>query len=476
MVDSSYHTKEAVVEAASGRSITYGELSVLSREFSTALSNQIGPQSLVGLLADKCCDGVACLLGIYESENVFVPLPIDSPVARIAGIIADCQLDVIFISEDQLKRKEALMADYIPVGHIGSLRMFKRPDIAARNFDYPLAYILYTSGSTGKPKGVMHGHSQARAFINWALETFEPKETDVFSSIAPFNFDLSVFDLYVSLIARSKLILFDEKVVKNPKYLTELVAHYSISIWYSTPSIFRLMSQHGKLENYDFGHVMKVLFAGEVLFGKDVSIARQYWPNAEFYNLYGPTETNVCTYCKVDDLSSQGDIAIGSLCAGCTGILLNEENEKGELCISGEVVTPGYWNSNLDSNKFIESNGKVFYRTGDLVRREGNQFIYISRLDRMIKRRGNRIELNEIERAIASHSDIFEVAVISTSSNNENRIKAFVVSKEGLNSLQLKAYISTQLPSYMLPDDISFMDALPRTSSQKIDLKTLEEI
>jgi amino acid adenylation domain-containing protein len=356
-----------------------------------------------------------------------------------------------------------------------------------------LAYILYTSGSTGKPKGVMLSHLNAISFIDWCSEVFEPCETDRFSSHAPFHFDLSILDIYVSIKHGATLVLVDEEIGKDPVRLAPLISEKKISIWYSTPSILSFLAQFGKLDRYAFPDLRMVLFAGEVFPIKHLRMLKDLLPEPRYFNLYGPTETNVCTYYEVPTTipaDQTKPFPIGKACSHYTDLIRVvdekgqdvEKGQRGELIAAGPGVMQGYWNlPERTSNAFlVDASGQRWYKTGDIVVQDDNgNYLYLSRRDRMVKKRGYRVELGEIEAGLYRHPDVREAAVIALS-NEENgvQIKAFLSFKAGKNPsrIELKRFCMQALPAYMIPDLFSFLDSLPKTSTDKIDYQKLRTL
>ena len=350
-----------------------------------------------------------------------------------------------------------------------------------------LAYILYTSGSTGKPKGVMLSHANATCFVDWCSESFAPTAADRFSSHAPFHFDLSIFDIYVSLLHGGEIVLFGEDIAKQPTAMAEAIAERQISVWYSTPSVLRLLVEFGQLERYDWSALGLVLFAGEVFPIKHLRAIMAAWPAPRYFNLYGPTETNVCTYFEVPSevpADREAPYPIGSVCENDRGMVVDEgdrevsRGEEGELLIAGGTVMRGYWNlpERTASAFHVDDTGERWYRTGDLVREEADgTLIFIGRRDRMVKRRGYRVELGEIESALYRHPDVVEAAVVALPDEDGVRIEAHVSRADGGKGsiIEMKTFCSKEIPLYMIPDRFVFRPSLPKTSTDKIDYQAL---
>lgn len=496
----------AVVEPGSA-SITYRDLDQLSdrlRDRLTALG--VAPGDRVGFYLRKSIDGIAGMYGILKSGAAYVPVDPGAPAARNAYIMHNCAVKVALVEaqfEERFRAElEALGAQphVIVLPRVGggaglrdALETQGAAPAAATAAPTPssLAYILYTSGSTGKPKGVMLSHENAVSFVDWCSEVFQPTHEDRFSSHAPFHFDLSILDIHVSLKHGAALVLISEDGGKDPQRLAQLIANEEISIWYSAPSILSLLAQFGGLPGYDYSRLRTVLFAGEVFPVKHLRTLTELWPHPRYFNLYGPTETNVCTFYEVKlpvPAERTAPYPIGEVCSHLLGRVVDEDGKpvsmgaEGELCITGRGVMQGYWSLPEQTARgfFTDADGGRWYRTGDIVVEEprGN-YIYRGRRDRMVKRRGYRVELGEIEAGLYQHGAVKEAAVVAFPDEEAGvRIVAFLSAKEGQRPslIEMKRFCSERLPLYMIPDKFSWHDALPKTSTDKIDYQRLKEM
>jgi amino acid adenylation domain-containing protein len=488
----------AVVEPGHS-SISYGELNRLADAIHASLRrNGVGKGDRVGIHLRKSIATLACIFGILKAEAAYVPVDAGAPAGRNRQIFTDCNVRLV-ISEkpagtgfqtpestlDTLADADGLLSSIFVVPGPGA------PAGPGTVAPADLAYILYTSGSTGRPKGVMLTHSNALSFIDWCSATFCPDENDCFSSHAPFHFDLSILDIYLSIKHGARLVLIAEDVGRQPKQLAALIADERISIWYSTPTILRLLLDVKEIHEYDYSSLRTVLFAGEVFPTKHLRVLQDLWPDRRYYNLYGPTETNVCTFYELPATlppNRTEPVPIGVVCSGDTAKIMDEHDQEvpqgaeGELYVTGPSVTQGYWNL-PERNKvafFQDSAGLRWYKTGDIVKQDDDgNYIYVSRRDRMVKRRGYRVELGEIEAALYRHKSITEAAVIALPDQESGvHIRAFVNWSDDKppSVIKLKHHCVENLPAYMIPDTFSFLASLPKTSTDKIDYQRLKEI
>jgi amino acid adenylation domain-containing protein len=501
LLDAAHRWPDKVaIQELDGSSITYEDLDRQSNRLRDRLvSLGVQPGDRVGFWLHKSIDAVVTLFAILKASAAYVPIDSTGPAARNNYILADCRVAAIvterrFEPMIEAHDEEEWRPAILPIDQAGgsgplagTVRATASPGASSAGTD-DLAFILYTSGSTGKPKGVQLTHNNAVSFLEWCAGTFALTPSDRFSSHAPFHFDLSVFDIFSSVKHGGTLFIIGEEVGKQPYELAQLIADHRITIWYSAPSILSLMAQFGQLDTRDYSALRLVLFAGEVFPINHLKLLTTRWPHSEYFNLYGPTETNVCTYYRVQTpipAERTEPVPIGKVCSHLEGILLQADGAEarkgaeGELCICGPAVTKGYWNLPEQSQRcFVEVKGKKYYRTGDLVREEvdGN-LRYLGRKDRMIKKRGFRVELGEIEVCLYRHPGIREAAVVALADDSVGmRIHAHIVSKEGkpLSLIDMKTFCSEHIPIYMIPDRFSFHSSLPKTSTDKIDYQTLK--
>jgi amino acid adenylation domain-containing protein len=501
--------RPAVEEPGQGF-LTYAELDQLSdRVRDRLIAMGVVPGDRIGFYLHKSADTVAALYGILKTGAAYVPVDPGAPPARNAYILSNCSVRVAITEETFASGLQTELTALGSQARLLSLPYVGRGEGLRRALDeadirsnapraatvYPsadaLAYILYTSGSTGKPKGVMLSHENAVSFVDWCSEVFEPQPEDRFSSHAPFHFDLSILDLHVPLKHGAAIVLIGEDAGKDPQGLARLIADERITCWYSAPSILALLAQHGGLETLALDALRLVLFAGEVFAVKHLRQLSRQVPHPRYFNLYGPTETNVCTFYEVvlpvpDERTVP--YPIGKVCSHLEGRVVDEAGRpadasaEGELCIAGRGVMQGYWAlPDQTSQGFItDPAGRRWYRTGDIVAKDdAGNYLYRGRRDRMVKRRGYRVELGEIEASLYRHPLVKEAAAVALpDAEGSLRIKAFLSCKETKRPslIELKRFCSQNLPLYMLPDQFSWLDALPKTSTDKVDYQRLKQL
>jgi amino acid adenylation domain-containing protein len=501
------------VEDERGGCLSYAELLRGADRVATRLARWgAGRGDRVGLWLPKGLEAVTAVHGILRAGAAYVPVDPTGPATRAAGILATAGVKVVVVAAGLAPD---LRAAWPGGGPIPRLIITGEPiaatdpiapgdaswaEVIADDAPSPLAstlaeddlaFILFTSGSTGQPKGVMLSHSNALNFLDWCQDTLGPwADDDRFTSHAPFHFDLSVFDLFASCRNAATLVLIGEGLGKDPCRLGDFLAERRISVWYSAPSILALLAEHGGVNRPGYVAPRLVLFAGEVFPIGSLRRLRSEWPEARMWNLYGPTETNVCTAYPIPSTvpdDRDAPYPIGRVCPPLRARVVDADNQEtppgsvGELVISGPGVMRGYFGQpELTDAAFLsDADGTRWYRTGDLVRDDGTGcFEFHGRRDRMVKRRGYRIELGEIESTFYRHEGVDRAGVVARSEEVGVSIAAFVALKPGQKKsiIAMKRHCTMYLPHYMVPDTITFVDGLPVTSTDKVDYQRLKSL
>lgn len=468
-------------------SYSYQQVYELALTFQSVLQDSgLKKNDRVIIYSSKNMASIAMMIACSKCECIYVPISSLNPANRVLYIINETTARFILCdnaSEQELKQTTLSL---IPAFKLQDVTLFSndlKTNIVFEGADP--AFILFTSGSTGTPKGVVVSHAAAISFIDWAADEFEITHEDNIASIAPFNFDLSVFDIYVTAKTGATLMLYTESETKNALLMAQQFSSDKITTIYATPTFYGTLAFYGKLHKYEYPCLKNILFAGEVFQIENFKILLNHWPDKKYANLYGPTETNVCTFYKINTMQlNYPTFPIGKNCS-YAGLLILDENEneitevniKGELLVAGKSLFDGYWNDSQKTAASLYKNKKEvrFYRTGDIVfKNEDDHLVYVARKDRMIKKNGFRIEPSEIEAIVVSFPKVSNAAVCF--SKNNNQLVCFVEFHEKLNNdlNKLKHYCQEHLPGYMIPDKFVILETLPHTSSGKVDLRALE--
>ncbi|MFC7220680.1 amino acid adenylation domain-containing protein [Streptomyces polyrhachis] len=475
VIDSARRAPDAPAVRSSQGVFSYRELDDLANRYAAALHRRgVRPGDRVVLWTHKTLDAIALMQGALRIGAIYAPVSANNPAARVERIAAGCSPALVVTDADGIRRAAGgAWDDSVPLASFAEVREEAPAKAAPPPYesgpDEP-AYILYTSGSTGEPKGVCISHRNALSFVNWAVEEVGVTADDRLSNHAPFNFDLSVFDLYATFLAGASVVLVPEGLAYDPTQLGALIRREKITVWYSVPSALVLMMQRGGLLADEPPPSLRVcLFAGEAFPIHQVHELRTAWPDVRMLNWYGPTETNVCTSYEVTDrdLGSTRPLPIGTAVSGDRIRIHPPREREGEIVVSGPTVMLGYWG---------EEPQKGAYHTGDIGRMGPDGMLeYVGRRDHMVKVRGHRIELGDIETVVAANPKVAAAACVVVGGGLDAKIHAVVVAAgpKGPGLLELKRECADRLPLYMVVDAVHVVPELPLTDNGKTDRHAL---
>ena len=423
-----------------------------------------GNPQYVGIHLPKSAAYVTAIYATLKAGHAYVPLDIEAPKQRLADIANQAQFGWLITAK--AAQAPLSVERILDTYYFGDLTVYKlkQPQAAADG----ASHVLFTSGSTGKPKGVVMSHEATAAFVNWSSSEFLSNYKPRVLAHAPFHFDLSTFDLFATFKSGGTLVICHEQEAKQPLQIADLIKDYAIDTLYTTPTALQLLQQYAALSTFK-DQLKTILFAGEPYPMKHFKLLQQDLTATTLINLYGPSETNVVTYHQVEPERSYSVIPIGKPTPYATCKI-----EDDELRISGLSLAVEYLNNPEETQaKFKYQDGIRFYQTGDKVSEEAGELIFRGRLDRMVKRRGYRIEMGDIEAGYSSHPDISQLIALAVDRAEGKKIILFYTteSNQKLGVLGLKQFGTTSLP--MLPDKFVHYEELPTNSNHKIDAQAL---
>jgi amino acid adenylation domain-containing protein len=456
-------TPDATALVTAGASYTYRQLNECANQFASYLGENyhVRTDERVGILLERSEWMVIALLGVLKSGAAYVPMDTEYPQERIDYLVRTSQCRVV-IDEKELRKFLAVQDSYSG----------KNPVQQPRPGN--LSYVIYTSGSTGQPKGVMIEHRNAHAFIQWCRREFDETRYDLVLAVTSICFDLSIFEIFYPLSIGKKI-----RVLPSALAIPEYLNTGERLLLNTVPSVIGALLA----AKADLGSVTILNMAGEPIPRKYIS--QLDCERMEVRNLYGPSEYT--TYTTNYRITSDASILIGQPIANTQVYIVSENMHlqpigvAGEIVIGGVGLARGYLNdAALTASKFIAhpfNEGERAYKTGDLGRwlPDGN-IEFIGRKDDQVKVRGYRIELGEIEWAVQGYAGI-EAAVVVARPNREGEkeLVAYTVSAQPLNTHDLRVFLGTRLPAYMIPAHYVQLQALPLTPNGKVDRRRLPD-
>ncbi|MEH1968906.1 amino acid adenylation domain-containing protein [Nostoc sp.] len=481
-------TPNAVAVVFEEEQLTYRELNSKANQLGHYLrSLGVKPEVLVGICVERSLEMVIGLLAILKAGGAYVPLDPNYPAERLAYMLEDSQPGVLLTQQYLV---ESLPAHKAKVICIDNCEL-----IADENTENPtcnitvdnLAYVMYTSGSTGKPKGAMNTHRGIWNRLLWMQDAYQLTSADSILQKTPFSFDVSVWEFFWPLLTGARLVVAQPEGHRDTNYLVNLITEQQITTLHFVPSMLQVFLEAESLEKCQ--SLVRVIASGEAL---PAQLQKRFFNrlDAQLHNLYGPTEAAIdVTFwrCK-DSVTNQKTVPIGRPIANIQIYLLDKYlnpvavGVTGEVYLSGVGIGRGYLNRpDLTAEKFIpnpfSTEATRLYKTGDLARYLPNGEIeYIGRIDNQVKLRGFRIELGEIEILITQYPAVREtVVVVCEDSGDSKRLVAYLVpqKEQTLTIPELRGFLESKLPSYMVPASFVILEVLPLTPNGKVDRKFL---
>ena len=485
-----YPQRTAVLDDS--KAYTYEAYYGLTRRIGSGLAAAAGQRQPVGVYMEKCADAVAVFMGAVWAGCFYSCLNTELPGARLQQIVSVLEPGVIVTQQSLLDRARELF----PRTRILTVESLSEERVdadlldlrQARAIDTDVLYVNFTSGSTGVPKGIAVGNRSVMDFIDCFVPLFGIDCTDVIANQAPFDFDVSVKDIYSALCAGAALAVVPRRLFSAPAQLIDFLCDTGTTTMIWAVSALCLITGFHALDYRTPETVKRIIYSGEVMPMKALKEFRKHLPDVLYVNVYGPTEiTCNCTYHILEkDRDYAEGVPIGVPFPNEDVFLLDEENRlvedpdiEGEICVRGTALALGYYrNPEQNGAHFVQNPlnpnyPERIYRTGDLGKyNDRGELVFSGRKDFQIKYMGHRIELEEIERAMNAIDGVERACCLFD--EKRSRLKGFYVGS--IDKDALHAAMKKDMPAFMVPGILRQVEAMPLTKNGKIDRKKLAEM
>jgi amino acid adenylation domain-containing protein len=440
----------------------------------------VGEGDRVALFIPNSVDFVVTALATLWVGAVFVPLAVTDPPARLATIVADCAPRLVVVPTEDERDLSSLGG--VPTVSVPALEESQRASSDKADGDSRVAYMIYTSGTTGTPKGVQITNEAFAAAVHATMSALGLSQATVTLCVSPFHFDGSYANLFPTLVAGGTVVTRPREALLFPRTFFNTVAQERITYSGFTPSYLRLLLVSSQISSLNDSALEMIALGGETVLASDIRALWTHAPGLRVFNRYGPTETTIAvtnvelTQRMIED----GIIPIGRPHPGVTFVLVDDGGQlveslhtTGELYVGGVQLMAGYW-ANPDLTDSVMRRdvvpGEALYRTGDLAYRDDHgDYVYVDRVDRVVKRSGVRISLVELRESMSRLNQVEAAACVAYDRDGELGIVAFVVSREALSLRDFRRAASQLIPENMLPDRVEFVSVLPLNGSNQLD-------
>ncbi|WP_416212277.1 non-ribosomal peptide synthase/polyketide synthase [Nostoc sp. DedSLP03] len=505
-------TLNAVAVVFENQQLTYRELNCRANQLAHYLQSLgVGADVLVGICVERSLEMVVGLLGILKAGAAYVPLDLEYPQDRLSFMLEDAQVSVLLTQQHLVEKLPEHQARIVCLDTYWEIILQSNQQnpitgVQASN----LAYVIYTSGSTGKPKGAINTHLGICNRLLWMQQAYQLTEIDCVLQKTPFSFDVSVWEFFWPLLTGARLVVAKPGGHKDSGYLVNLILEQQVTTLHFVPSMLQIFLEEQGLK--DCSSLKRVICSGEAL---PKELQERFFASlgCQLHNLYGPTEAAIdVTFWECQPESNLKTVPIGRPISNTQIYILDQNLQPvpvgvpGELHIGGAGLARGYLNRpELTEQKFIpnpfsgsrgageqrsrgarERRRKIaqspassprLYKTGDLARYlpDGN-IEYLGRIDNQVKIRGFRIELGEIEVALSQHQNVqTSVVIVREDIPGEKRLISYIVlqPEQPPTVRELRSFLKSKLPEYMVPSAFVILESLPLTSNGKIDRRAL---
>ncbi|MBN6037279.1 non-ribosomal peptide synthetase [Amycolatopsis sp. 195334CR] len=476
---------DATAVIAHDGSVTYRELLARASRIGWWLREQgARPNELVGVCLEKCTDQVAAVLGVVASGAAYLPLDPGLPQARLAELV-DLGAVKQVLTRSGIELPDGVTRLDLDAANLASYPA-GLPDVVQAPTD--LAYVIFTSGSTGVPKGVMIDHLGVLNTVVDINQRFDVTPDDRVLGLASLSFDLSVYDIFGPLAVGAALVLPAPEGVKDPSHWVELIDRHGVTVWDSVPMLLQLLVEAPEASAQTLASLRIGLLSGDWI---PVTLPEKVWalnPEMKLFSGGGATEASIWSITHPITEVDPGwtSIPYGRPLSNQRFYILNSAQEPcpvgvaGELCIGGIGVARGYWrdeertNASFLPDPFSDDPRALLYRTGDLGRwRKDGVIEFLGRVDHQVKIRGFRVELGEIDSVLSAHPAVAESVTVVHQDGVNRRLASYVVTEA--DPAELRDWVHSRLPEYMVPAGVTRLDRLPLSSNGKVDRSALPE-
>lgn len=472
-------------------SYTFSEITRLAKLIGTVIAKKTLRCRPVVIYMEKGAHNIPAFWGTVYAGCFYVPIDKDMPYDRIC-LIMDALRPAFIICDDYTADRAKKICPDIGIMNFRNIKEAEideklltsiRQDMKTTD----LLYVLFTSGSTGTPKGVTISHAAVIDFMEWISSKYDINDSTILCNQAPFYFDASVPDLYIPLKTGATVYIPPKSYYTFPKKVLQYMVEKSVNTIVWVPSALCNVVNCRAFDICVPEKIKLIIFCGEVMPCKHLNVWMRHIPDAQYVNMYGPTEaTYACMYYDIDrEFSDDEKLPLGKACENSMVLLLKEDGteaeygEIGEICILGECLSYGYYNNKERSDEVFIQNplntnwSERIYRTGDLAKiDESGEMIFCGRKDFQIKRLGHRIELGEIENTIMSIEKVENACILFENETND----IIAVYSGRTDEKEIQKQLMDKLPSYMMPTRYEHLERLPMNLNGKTDRVKLREM